>query len=136
MVNIDDVPEPFDNRAAWCWVAQRSRILYTGGTSSARAWMLTPHDPQWTLEIYPDMHSPRGTHASISIGIVPYVFGGSGPTAKCEKLVNRTWEMLPDMHTPRSYCSCTETSGKIFVAGNGSEFLEEFNPTTHVFRVL
>jgi hypothetical protein len=82
------------------------------------------------------MLTPRGTHASIGFGHVPYVFGGSGPTAKCEKFVWGSWESLPDMHTAKSYLSCTETNGRIYIAGNGSEFLEEYNPATNRFRLI
>ena len=82
----------------------------------------------------PDMLIARSTHALVAYGKVPYVFGGTGPLSKCEKMVCGHWETLPDMLCAKSYVSGALSGQRIFIAGNGSAYLEEFNPSTNRFR--
>ena len=51
-------------------------------------------------------------------------------------MIDGNWESLPDMLCAKSYVSGAVTGQRIYIAGNGSAYLEEFNPSSNSFRQL
>jgi N-acetylneuraminic acid mutarotase len=65
------------------------------------------------------------------------VFGAQMPIARTSAEVHDldadTWETLPDLPIPMTYATCAVVGTSIYIVGNESAEILEFNTTTKTF---
>jgi hypothetical protein len=131
---------PLRLKASWCWLAE-NRLVYSGGRDANFATYPETQIFEWLkFAAGPAMSDSRSSHASIAVAGTAFVFGGLQGKSTClasaEKLVNGEWTRLGKMTAPRRYVGCAVLGSKVYLAGKGSNYLEEFDPVTELFRIL
>jgi hypothetical protein len=86
----------------------------------------------------PPMLTNRFKHCSITFTDIVYVFGGynEAKIKHCEKFTNGKWDAISDMHKEAHDLGCAAYGHKIYVAGDGSTYFEEYDPHTDEFNLL